>query len=84
MILTMLFLYIHKILKSSYSLRRSRCLEIFTKAKRDCHDLEKFVNDATCLFDRLLDVCNMPVSRNCTTISLSENCRSLVRLTNNP
>ncbi|EDV26576.1 uncharacterized protein TRIADDRAFT_54713 [Trichoplax adhaerens] len=70
--------------KSSYSVRRSRCHEIFAKAKSNCAELEKFINDATCLFDRLLDVCNMPVSRNCTTISLSENCRSLVRLTNDP
>ncbi|XP_076350485.1 serine/threonine-protein kinase ATR-like isoform X2 [Tachypleus tridentatus] len=65
--------------KSSYQMRRQRCLEIFNKANKVKPELSKFINDATCLADQLLDLCNKKVET-IKPLSINQHMRSLPRL----
>ncbi|XP_074649776.1 serine/threonine-protein kinase ATR-like [Tubulanus polymorphus] len=66
--------------KSSVTVRVKRCIEIFSRAKQANPDLVKFLADATKLVDRLLELCNKPVEKNVTTLSISQHFKSLKRL----
>ncbi|ESO92356.1 hypothetical protein LOTGIDRAFT_190706 [Lottia gigantea] len=65
--------------KSSYSMRVKRCKEIFATAKAARADLHKFIQDATKLTERLLELSETNFG-NMTTLSLSQHFRSLQRL----
>ncbi|XP_033634079.1 serine/threonine-protein kinase ATR-like [Asterias rubens] len=66
--------------KSSYTVRTKRCHEIFTRAKFLQKNLNKFIQDATRLTDRLLELCNKQVDHGCTTLSINNDFRTLKRL----
>ncbi|XP_071509803.1 serine/threonine-protein kinase ATR-like [Diadema antillarum] len=66
--------------KSTYQMRQRRCLEIFSRAKQLDKSLAKFINNATKLTDRLLDLCNRQVESNCQRLSINNDFRSLKRL----
>ncbi|XP_038072304.1 serine/threonine-protein kinase ATR-like [Patiria miniata] len=66
--------------KSSYPVRTKRCSEIFTRAKYLQKNLNKFIQDATRLTDRLLELCNKQVEHTCNTLSINNDFRSLKRL----
>ncbi|XP_025077039.1 serine/threonine-protein kinase ATR-like isoform X1 [Pomacea canaliculata] len=69
--------------KSSYTVRSQRCQEIFAAVKQKKPELEKLIQDATRLSERLLEVCEKDVGRT-TTLSLSTNFKALKRLLDEP
>ncbi|XP_022100883.1 serine/threonine-protein kinase ATR-like [Acanthaster planci] len=66
--------------KSSYPVRTKRCSDIFNRAKYLQKNLNKFIQDATRLTDRLLELCNKQVELTCNTLSINNDFRSLKRL----
>ncbi|KAJ8029668.1 Serine/threonine-protein kinase ATR [Holothuria leucospilota] len=66
--------------KSTHQMRQQRCREIFSRAIELDKSLQKFVQDATKLTDRLLELCNKVVDRDCNLLSINKDFRSLKRL----
>ncbi|XP_077988664.1 serine/threonine-protein kinase ATR-like [Glandiceps talaboti] len=69
--------------KSTYAMRTKRCQDIFSRAMEMNGDLHRFIQDATKLQDRLLDVCNSPVATSCDKLSMSVNFKPLKRMVEN-
>jgi serine/threonine-protein kinase ATR len=57
-----------------------RCQEIFSLAKSHDRSLLRFLQDATKLTDRLLDLCNRSVEGTNATLSVAQDFRPLLRL----
>nr|XP_061780459.1 serine/threonine-protein kinase ATR-like [Nerophis lumbriciformis] len=70
--------------KSSYPTRMNRCNQILKKAISLKPSLEKFINDANRLTDKLLELCNKPVDGNSSSLSMSVHFKQLKRLVEEP
>nr|XP_015216835.1 PREDICTED: serine/threonine-protein kinase ATR isoform X1 [Lepisosteus oculatus] len=70
--------------KSSFPMRVTRCKEIFRKAIVLKDSLEKFIEDATKLTDKLVELSNKPVDGNSTTLSMGIHFKMLKRLVEEP
>ncbi|XP_068737355.1 serine/threonine-protein kinase ATR-like isoform X2 [Montipora capricornis] len=57
--------------KSSFAMRKTRCVRIFSQAISRDAKLKKFLEDSTKLTDRLLEVCNKEVSKGASKDKLS-------------
>ncbi|KAK3744393.1 hypothetical protein QZH41_012155, partial [Actinostola sp. cb2023] len=71
--------------KSSFATRVKRCHNIFSKAKKQSPSLGKFIDDATRLADRLLEVCTKGFNKNLAKdnkMSMSHDFNVLKRLVN--
>ncbi|XP_070572431.1 serine/threonine-protein kinase ATR-like isoform X2 [Ptychodera flava] len=66
--------------KSTHTMRTKRCQDIFSRAMELNADLHKFIQDATKLQDKLLDVCNHTVQSSCDRLSMSMHFKSLKRM----
>ncbi|XP_035661643.1 serine/threonine-protein kinase ATR-like [Branchiostoma floridae] len=66
--------------KSTSLIRKKRCQDIFKKAKSMNSELNQFIQDATRLADKLLELCNKPVDPGVQHFSLSLHFKSLKRL----
>lgn len=66
--------------KSTNQMRQMRCKEIFFRAIQLDKSLQKFIQDATKLTDRLLELCNKVVDRDCHLLSINKDFRNLKRL----
>ncbi|PIK55504.1 putative serine/threonine-protein kinase atr [Apostichopus japonicus] len=66
--------------KSTNQMRQLRCRDIFRRATQLDKNLEKFIRDATKLTDRLLELCNKSVERDCNLLSINKDFRNLKRL----
>ncbi|XP_068136880.1 serine/threonine-protein kinase ATR isoform X2 [Hyperolius riggenbachi] len=70
--------------KSSYPMRVNRCREILNKAIKMKPALEKFIDDATRLTDKLLELCNKNVKDNSGPLSMSVDFKLLKKLVEEP
>uniref|UniRef100_A0A4W3HYM3 Serine/threonine-protein kinase ATR n=1 Tax=Callorhinchus milii TaxID=7868 RepID=A0A4W3HYM3_CALMI len=70
--------------KSSYATRVGRCKEILQQAVNEKSSFAKFIEDATRLTEKLLELCNKPVGGNTTTLSMSVHFKMLKRLVEEP
>lgn len=67
------------VMKSSYSVRKKRCAEIFADTQLKTNTMSKLIADFTTLAEKLIDLCNKDVPQDVETTTVSSLLRSLPR-----
>lgn len=67
------------VMKSSYSVRKKRCAEIFADTHLRADSMSKLIADFTALAEKLIDLCNKDIPSDVETTTVSSLLRSLPR-----
>lgn len=68
------------VVKSSYSVRSKRCMEILGDNQLGTPDMSKFIGDFTKLAEKLIELCNKKIAKEVTTVNVSTLVRTLPKL----